>query len=66
MFPPAGTVTLLVVPLSLGVWATLVQLAVPKVALCSNPKPVEGEGQEIITFAPEGVMVSTGITAFTK
>ena len=43
----AFTVTLLVLPLSDTVFVTGVQLIAPNIALSSNRKPVEGEGQEM-------------------
>ena len=57
----AGTTTLLVVPLSFGVWPTSVQFAVPKLEFCCKLNPVEGDGQETIAvLVCVSVTVSSG------
>src|SRR5262245_52662906 len=49
-------------PLSLGTWATLFHVVVDRSVLCCNTNPVDGEGQEMVTLAPDRVMVRTGDT----
>src|SRR6516162_2428619 len=55
----ADTITVLFVPSSLGIWGTFVQFAGAKLGLCCKPKPVDGDGQERITFVPDGAMRKT-------
>ena len=54
-------VTVLVVPLSVTVPVKFSQPgALFTAVFCCNTKPVEGEGQEMITLVPERVMVRPG------
>ena len=49
----AGRVTLLVMPLSVGVWATSVHVSPTKLERCWTLSPVEGDGQQMTTLFPE-------------
>ena len=42
--------TVTFVPLSTGVWGTVVQLVVVRFAFCCKTNPVEGEGHEMSTL----------------
>ena len=55
----AVTITVLFVPSSLGICGTFVQFAGAKAGLCCKPKPVDGDGQERVTFVPDGAMRKT-------
>src|SRR5262245_54585803 len=62
LFPaPVGTVTLLVLPLSLTVKREFAQPpGLATLEFSSSPNPVLGDGHETMAFAPLGVTVSNG------
>jgi hypothetical protein len=67
LLPAAGfTLTVLVVPLSVGVVTTLLQFGVAMLLVfCCNVKPVEGEGQEMATvFGAARSIFNNGTTTY--
>src|SRR5258706_8591338 len=58
--PVASTVTLFVVPSSIGVDPAPVQLVVARFEFFSRTNPGEGEGQERTTCWPKRAMVNSG------
>ena len=56
----SGTVGLLIVPLSVGICPTALQLVVTRLVHSCNVKSLKADGQETVTSAAERSMSSSG------
>jgi hypothetical protein len=64
-FPVIGRVTVYVLPVTTGTWAIAPQLGALRLALLSNPKRGWPVVHLIATFAPDRLMLNTGIEDLT-